>query len=201
MNVTLSSWVASGSQSWLGISLYLPSISSLWNSSTVCVFGCYSPSLSANSFSTSLIVDAICKSFNGLSYLRFASRARPVALLFSVYSNCNSVENKFRTTDFFFFCCVTSYNSVLVTQLLCPCLFLTVLCLIRICTWRIMSTVNAAWIFIFFGGTQITHMTLVFSRGKGIFSLDWLILFMLPNSAWSEVIFMTCLVLSLLGKQ
>lgn len=103
MNVTLSSWVASGSQSWLGISLYLPSISSLWNSSTVCVFGCYSPSLSANSFSTSLIVDAICKSFNWLSYLRFASRARPVALLFSVYSNCNSVENKFRTTDFYFF--------------------------------------------------------------------------------------------------
>lgn len=95
-NVTSSSWAGSGSKSWLVRSLYPPSISLCTSPSTGCVFGCCTPSLCVNSFPTPLILDAICNSFSGLSYLCATSRACPVPALLSVYHNCTSVEKQIK---------------------------------------------------------------------------------------------------------
>ncbi|TKS79519.1 Collagen alpha-1(XI) chain [Collichthys lucidus] len=57
--------------------------------STGCVFGCCTPSLSVNSFPTPLLLDAICNSFSGLSYLCGASQACPGSNGFPGFSGAN----------------------------------------------------------------------------------------------------------------
>lgn len=73
-----------------------PPISLCTSPSTGCVFGCCTPSLCVNSFPTPLILDAICNSFSGLSYLCATSRACPAPALLSVYHNCTSVEKQIK---------------------------------------------------------------------------------------------------------
>ena len=113
------------------LQLLSPSISLCTNPSTGCVFGCCTPSLSVNSFPTPLILDAICKGFSGLSYLRGASQACPVPALLSVYHNCTSVKNKLSSIDLPSRCLhnvglFTSCNSAHAALLWCPCLYWTV---------------------------------------------------------------------------
>lgn len=76
-----------------------PSISLCMNPFTGSVFGCCTPSLSINSFPTPLILDAICDSFSGLSYLCDTTQACPAPALLSVYHNCTSVKNKLSSID------------------------------------------------------------------------------------------------------
>lgn len=122
-------------------------ISPCMNPSTGCIFGCCTPSLSVNSFPTPLILDAICNSFSGLSYLCGTSQACPVPALLWVYHNCTSVKNKLSSIDLPS-CCLpkvrlfTSCNSAHATLLCCPCLYGTVLCLVYICMWAVMSTID-----------------------------------------------------------
>lgn len=94
----MSSWEGSGSKSWPAQPLS-PSISLFMDPSSDFVFGCHTPSLSVNSFPTPLILDAICNSFSGLSYLWGTSQACPVAALLSVYPNGTSVKNKLGSID------------------------------------------------------------------------------------------------------
>lgn len=133
--------------------------------STACVFGCCTPSFSVNSFPTLLILDAICKSFSGLSYLCGASQACPVPALLSVYHNCTSVKNKLSSIDLPS-CCLhnvglfTSCNSAHAALLWCPCLYCTVLSTLYICMWTVMSTIDVHCITECFKHPNM-HMTLL----------------------------------------
>lgn len=124
-----------------------PLISLCMNPSTGCVFGRCAPSLFVNSFPTPLILDAICNSFSGLSYLCGASQACPVPALLSVNHNCPSVKNKLGSIDLHS-CCLhnvgmfTSCNSAHAALLWCPCLYCTVLWFVYICIWAVMSTID-----------------------------------------------------------
>lgn len=69
-------------------------------------------------FPTPLILDAICNSFSGLSYLCGASQACPVPALLSVYHNCTSVKNKLSSIDLPS-CCLHNVGAVYFLQF-CP---------------------------------------------------------------------------------
>lgn len=115
------------------------SISLCMNPSTGFVCGCCTPSLSINSFPTPLILDAICNSFSGLSYLCGATQAWPVPALLSVYHNCTPVKNKLSSIDLPS-CCLHSfglftlqYLAILPMPPCCGALAHAVLCLVHIC--------------------------------------------------------------------
>lgn len=161
--------------------------------STGCVFGCCTPSLSVNSFPTPLILDAICNSFSGLSYLCGASQACPVPALLSVYHNCTSVKNKLSSIDLpscrlhnvgLF----TSCNSAHAAVLWCPCLYCTVLCLVYICMWAVMSTIDVHCIRVSFKVQTARHahdlVVQLRQRNMKLKLVEYV--FVLPNAAWRE---------------
>lgn len=131
------SWRADpGSVSWLIGSLY-PSISLCMNPSTGCVSGCLAPSLSINSFPTPLTLDAICKSFSGVSYLCGSSQTCPAAALPSVCQNSTYVKKELSSIQIPFpaVYLVISCNSAHATSLWCPCLCCTIFSILYICVW------------------------------------------------------------------